>query len=71
MGIRKFLTPKWVQRNVELYKEIYRREGFKGVVKKGGWRLLLGLFLYYLIRDSFLYLILPYLVARGFWDGCH
>jgi hypothetical protein len=32
--------------------------------KRYGWKLLLGLFLYYLIRDTILYIIIPYLVAR-------
>ena len=67
MGIRKFLTPKWVDR----YTDVYRQEGFKGVVKKGGWKLVVGFFLFYLIRDSVIYLLLPYLAARGLWGGCN
>ncbi|GIV33194.1 MAG: hypothetical protein KatS3mg031_0729 [Chitinophagales bacterium] len=62
--MRRFFTPKWVQR----YKEIYRQEGIKGLIKKGGWRLLVILFLYYLIRDSILYILIPYLVAKGLWN---
>ncbi|MDZ4845069.1 MAG: hypothetical protein SH857_05910 [Chitinophagales bacterium] len=67
MGIKKFLTPKWVDR----YADIYRQEGFKGVIKKGGWKLVVAFFLFYLIRDSILYLLIPFLIARGLWDGCN
>ena len=67
MGLRKFLTPNWVNR----YADIYRQEGFKGVIKKGGWKLLVAFFLFYLVRDSILYLLIPFLVAKGFWDGCN
>lgn len=67
MSFRKFLTPKWVDR----YTDIYRQEGFKGVIKKGGVKLLIAFFLFYLIRDSILYLLIPFLVAKGFLDGCN
>lgn len=64
MGFRKFLTPKWVDR----YADIYRQEGVKGVIKKGGPWLLVGFILFYLIRDSILYLLIPYLIAKGIID---
>jgi len=64
MGFRKFLTPKWVDR----YATIYRQEGFRGVMKKGGVWLLVGFIVFYLIRDSILYLLIPYLVATGLLD---
>ncbi len=63
-GFRKWLTPKWVDK----YATIYRQEGFKGVVKKGGVWLLVGFFMFYLIRDSILYLLIPYLIAKGVID---
>ena len=55
------LTPKFLIK----YIEIYKKEGFKGVIKKGGWKLLLYFFLFYLIRDSILYILIPYLVWKG------
>lgn len=64
MGVRKFLTPRWVNK----YADVYRKEGFKGVLKKGGGWILLGFFIYYLIRDSILYLLIPYLIAKGVID---
>ena len=60
-GIRKLLTPQWVSR----YAGIYKEEGVKGVLKKGGIWLVTGFILFYLIRDSILYLLIPYLIAKG------
>ncbi len=47
------------------YLEIFRKEGLKGVLKQGGWKILLYFFLYYLIRDTILYILIPYLVVKG------
>jgi len=58
---RKFLTPKII----DDYTNTYREKGFKGVLKRGGWKLLVGFILFYLIRDSIIYLILPYLAGKG------
>jgi len=57
------LTPKFLIKYISIYKE----EGFKGVIKKGGWKLLLYFFLFYLIRDSILYILIPYLVWKGIY----
>ncbi len=34
-------------------------------VRKLGWKFILGFILFYLIRDTILYLLIPYLVYRG------
>jgi hypothetical protein len=36
---------------------------FQFLLKKYGWKLLVAIFFYYLIRDLILYVLLPYLVA--------
>ena len=41
-----------------------RQSGFKEFFRRRGWKVIVVVFLYYLIRDSFLYILLPYLVAR-------
>ena len=51
------------------YTKIYKEEGFKGVIKKGGWKILFYFFMFYLIRDSILYLLIPYLIGKGFFDN--
>ena len=58
-----FLKPKFITK----YTQIYKEDGFKGLIKKGGWKLLFYFFMFYLIRDSILYLFIPYLIAKGFF----
>ncbi|MBO74267.1 MAG: hypothetical protein CMD33_03230 [Flavobacteriales bacterium] len=47
------------------YRTVFKDQGFKGLVKKYGWKLVLAVFMFYLIRDSILYILIPYLIARG------
>ena len=61
-GHRYNLKPKFILK----YTEIYRSGGLKGVIKKGGWKILFYFFMFYLIRDSILYLLIPYLIGKGF-----
>ena len=52
---RKFLS-EW---------NIIRQEGgYKLLIKKKGWVVLATFFIFYLIRDSILYLLIPYLVIN-------
>lgn len=55
------LAPKIV-RDV---RETFKRDGFKGAVRRYGWKLFAAFFAYYLIRDSIIYLLIPYLIAKG------
>lgn len=36
------------------------KDRFIGLYKKYGWKALTGLFLYYLVRDVTLYILIPY-----------
>jgi hypothetical protein len=54
---------------MNILKEIratFKESGFKGVSQKYGWKLFLGIFIYYVVRDVTIYIILPYLVYQGF-----
>lgn len=43
-----------------------RRElGWKGLFKKRGWKLVLAFFLFYLIRDLVLYVLIPLAIVAG------
>jgi hypothetical protein len=44
---------------------ILKRCGFRELVRQRGWKLLLAIFAYYLVRDTILYLAIPLCVARG------
>jgi len=46
-------------------RDTFRDTGFKGVSRKYGWKLFLAFFVYYLLRDLLIYLLLPYLVVKG------
>jgi hypothetical protein len=59
--LKRVLIPTFIRK----YVQIFRKEGFKGLIKKGGWRLLLGFILFYLIRDTILYVIPFLLIANG------
>ena len=59
-----FLKPKFIKN----YTKVYKKDGFRGVIKKGGWRLLFYFFIFYLIRDTILYILIPYLVGKGIFD---
>ena len=50
-------------------KESGVKEALKIMFKKYGWKVGLAIFMYYLIRDVTLYVILPYLIMRGFFSG--
>jgi hypothetical protein len=36
-----------------------------GLFKKYGWKAAAGIFMYYLIRDVSLYIVLPWLIAKN------
>ena len=59
--MRNLIKPKWVEK----YTKVYRDSGWRGVVRKGGIKLIIGFFLFYLIRDSILYLLPIYLSIYG------
>ncbi|KAA3613715.1 MAG: hypothetical protein DWQ05_15660 [Calditrichaeota bacterium] len=61
MWIKTFLIPKRIQ---ELKKE-FKEKGAQEFIKSLGWKVVLAIIIFYLIRDSFLYLLLPYLIAKG------
>lgn len=61
MSKRKFLTPAVIQESITLIRE----QGLKAFIKQKGWVIVVAIFLFYLIRDSILYIIIPYFVARG------
>ncbi len=51
------------------YRQVFKEQGFKGLVKKYGWKVVVAVFLYYLIRDSILYILIPYLIAKGLFGA--
>lgn len=54
------LTPKFMRK----YIQIWREEGWRAALKAAGWKLIVGIILYYLIRDTILYILIPYLIYK-------
>lgn len=53
-----------VGREIKKAKGILKESGFRALVRQYGWKLAFVVFCYYLIRDSILYLIIPYFLAQ-------
>ena len=47
------------------WREAIRRDGIRGFIRTYGRTLLFWFILIYLIRDTILYILIPYLVAKG------
>lgn len=44
---------------------IVKREGFKALIKKKGWKVFAVVIGYYTVRDTILYIIVPFVIAQG------
>ena len=44
---------------------IVKKEGFKSLLKKRGWKVFAVVVGYYVIRDTILYILIPYLAAMN------
>lgn len=62
MKIKKLLRVKFLQEYIAVFKE----DGFKGVLRKGGWKILIIFFMFFLVK-GLLWLLIPYLIAKGFF----
>lgn len=47
----------------------YRANGWRGVLRAYGWKLLAVVFVFYLIRDTILYIIIPFVAGRAIWQA--
>ena len=58
----------WLQikGNFQECRQTFKEGGFRAVIRRYGWKIFAIFFSYYLVRDSILYLLIPYLVARHF-----
>ena len=59
------MTPGFMHK----YVLIFREKGLTGGLKAVGWPTAIGLFLFFLIKGMTLYIILPYMIAKGFFAG--
>ncbi len=47
---------------------IVKREGFKALIKKRGWKVFAVVISYYTVRDTILYVIVPFVIAQGIFN---
>lgn len=59
------MTPKFLRGYLQVFKEKGLKEGIKTV----GMPVAFGLFMFFLIKGVVLYILLPYLIAKGVFNG--
>jgi hypothetical protein len=65
VNLRKLFKPPIIQE----WTKLLREKGIKGFIREKGWKILAAIFVFYLVRDSVLYLLIPFLIAQGFVCG--
>jgi hypothetical protein len=65
----KIYVENWMRRFAPAFIRewlgIIKEKGLKEFIRQKGWKIVAIFFLYYLIRDSILYIILPYLIINN------
>jgi|GEM_PF-969748 len=70
----EIMIERWSSKNIliKLYKYYFidsiiiaKREGFKSLLKKRGWKVFAIVVGYYAVRDSIVYLLIPYLITNN------
>lgn len=46
------------------FRDTWRESGWRGAFRRYGWKLFAVIFVYYLIRDLTIYVLIPYLIAQ-------
>lgn len=57
------LLDRWTPRVLREAKQIFRESGLKGVIRRYGWKFFAVFFIYYLVRDVTIYILLPWYLA--------
>ncbi|NUN05966.1 MAG: hypothetical protein HUU57_09405 [Bdellovibrio sp.] len=59
----KFLD-RWTPKVIREAKQVFREGGLKAVIRRYGWKFFAVFFIYYLVRDVTLYILLPLYLAN-------
>jgi len=65
MNFRKIFKPPIIQE----WTALLREKGIKGFLREKGWKVLIAIFVFYLVRDTVVYILIPFLIAQGFICG--
>ncbi len=59
------MTPKFLRG----YLQVFRDKGLQEGIKAVGLPVAIGMFMFFLIKGVVLYILLPYLIAKGVFSG--
>jgi hypothetical protein len=57
----RIITPRFITE----WRNLIKDKGFRSFIKAKGWKFVAAIVLFYLVRDTFLYIILPILVFNN------
>lgn len=60
-------TQRWTPKVLREAKVIFREQGLRGVIRRFGWKVFAIFFIYYLVRDVTLYILIPWYLASKFF----
>jgi hypothetical protein len=63
------ITPKSAFARLKALVDQIRREGVAATAKSVGWKVIAAVFVYYLVRDVTLYILIPYWFAKRISDS--
>ena len=58
----------WLRGALQECRQTFKEGGFRAVFRRYGWKIFAVFFMYYLIRDLILYVLIPLLLAKYFWS---
>jgi len=65
MELKKLYKPPIVQE----WTTLLREKGIKEFVRLKGWKIVVAIVVFYLIRDTLLYIVIPFMIAQGLICG--
>ena len=65
MDFKKILKPPIIRE----WTTLLREKGIKEFIRIKGWKIVVAICVYYLIRDTLLYIVIPFMVAKGLICG--
>lgn len=65
MNLKHIFKPPIIQE----WTSLLREKGLKAFVREKGWKIVVAVFMFYLVRDSIMYILIPVLITQGFICG--
>ena len=64
----KTLKNKLIPKFLKEYIIYYQENGFKKTIQKFGLKLIVTIIVFYFVRDTILYIIIPYFALKGIFN---